>query len=124
MRVQLQMPRCDECAKSPVGSAENSCTSGVRSAYESFISRHDLTAKYFVQQVRLASAALLDHDEKPDIAVQTTEELVASAAIVAGFSRLLAEKLLLLDGKDLSNGGSHRIARRIPNLSMPENELT
>lgn len=65
--------RCDECAKSPVGSAENSCTSGVRSAYESFISRHDLTAKYFVQQVRLASAALLDHDEKPDIAVQTTE---------------------------------------------------
>lgn len=49
---------------------------------------------------------LLDHDEKPDIAVQTTEELVASAAIVAGFSRLLAEKLLLLDGKDLSNGGS------------------
>ena len=98
--------RCDECAKSPVGSAENSCTSGVRSAYESFISRHDLTAKYFVQQVRLASAALLDHDEKPDIAVQTTEELVASAAIVAGFSRLLAEKLLLLDGKDLSNGGS------------------
>ena len=76
------------------------------SAYESFISRHDLTAKYFVQQVRLASAALLDHDEKPDIAVQTTEELVASAAIVAGFSRLLAEKLLLLDGKDLSNGGS------------------
>ena len=70
----------------------------MRSAYESFISRHDLTAKYFVQQVRLASAALLDHDEKPDIAVQTTEELVASAAIVAGFS--------LLDGKDLSNGGS------------------
>lgn len=98
--------RCDECAKSPVGSAENSCTSGVRSAYESFISRHDLTAKYFVQQVRLASAALLDHDEKPDIAVQTTEELVASAAIVAGLSRLLAEKLLLLDGRDLSNGGS------------------
>lgn len=37
--------RCDECAKSPVGSAESSCTSGVRSAYESFISRHDLTAK-------------------------------------------------------------------------------
>ena len=59
--------RCDECAKSPVGSAENSCTSGVRSAYESFISRHDLTAKYFVQQVRLASAALLDHDEKRGI---------------------------------------------------------
>lgn len=57
-------------------------------------------------RLRLASAALLDHDEKPDIAVQTTEELVASAAIVAGFSRLLAEKLLLLDGKDLSNGGS------------------
>ena len=44
--------------------------------------------------------------QKSSDAVQTTEELIASAAIVAGFSRLLAEKLLLLDGRDLSNGGS------------------
>lgn len=102
--------RCDECDKSPLNSVESSCTLRVHNAYDSFIIRHDLTAKYFVQQVRLASAALLDHDEKPDIAVQTTEELITSAAIVAGFSRLLAEKLLLLDGKDLSDGGSIEIA--------------
>lgn len=103
------MPRCDECAKSPVGSAENSCTSGVRSAYESFISRHDLTAKYFVQQVRLASAALLDHDEKPDIAVQTTEELVASAAIVAGFSPFACRKAAAFGRKGSFKRRKHRL---------------
>jgi len=27
-------------------------------------------------------------------------------AVISGFARLLAEKLLLLEGKDLTNGGS------------------
>ena len=65
----------------------------VRRAYDSFVQRHALSARFFVDQVR----------------VVTTEELIPSAAIVAGFSRLLAEKLLLLDGKDLETGGSIEI---------------
>ena len=35
-----------------------------------------------------------------------TEELIASTAIVGGFARLLAEKLLLLEGCTLETGGS------------------
>ena len=63
-------------------------------------------ANYFVQQVRLSAAAILDHQDRTELAVSNTSELIASAAIVGGFSRLLAEKLLLLEGHDLSNGGS------------------
>ena len=70
--------RCDECAKSPVGSAENSCTSGVRSAYESFI--------------RAFRVCL------PKSCCFWTEKIFQTAEA--------------------------SIARRIPNLSMPENELT
>ena len=38
--------------------------------------------------------------------MENTEDLIASTAIVGGFARLLAEKLLLLDGCTLENGGS------------------
>ena len=74
--------------------------------YESYVQRHRYTANYFVQQVRLSAAAILDHQDRTELAVSNTSELIASAAIVGGFSRLLAEKLLLLEGHDLSNGGS------------------
>lgn len=71
--------------------------------------RHALSARFFVDQVRVVSSAILDHADTTEMAVNTTEELITSAAIVAGFSRLLAEKLLLLDGKDLETGGSIEI---------------
>lgn len=81
----------------------------VRRAYDSFVQRHALSARFFVDQVRVVSSAILDHADTTEMAVNTTEELITSAAIVAGFSRLLAEKLLLLDGKDLETGGSIEI---------------
>ena len=34
------------------------------------------------------------------------EDLIASAAVIGGFSRLLAEKLLLLQGHTVEDGGS------------------
>ena len=36
----------------------------VKEIYESFAKRHNLAAQYFVEQVRLAAASILDHDEK------------------------------------------------------------
>ena len=56
--------------------------------------------------MRSAAALLLKHDEVPEFAVETTEDLIASTAVVGGFARLLAEKLLLLEGCTLENGGS------------------
>ena len=41
--------------------------------------------------------------------MESTEDLIASTAIVGGFSRLLAEKLLLLEGCTLETGGSIEI---------------
>ena len=34
------------------------------------------------------------------------EDIIATAAIIGGFSRLLAEKLLLLEGHTVEDGGS------------------
>jgi len=77
----------------------------VARVYTAYVARHRLWAQYFIDQVKLTAAAMLDHDVVTELAVQDTPELIASAAILSGFSRLFAEKLLLLDGKTLADGG-------------------
>ena len=81
----------------------------VRRAYSSFAQRHSLCAQYFVDQVKLSAAAMLEPDMVTELAVQDTTELIASAAILSGLSRLFAEKLLLLKDKTLETGGSIEI---------------
>ena len=81
----------------------------VKSAYTSFALRHTLCARYFVDQVKLSAAAMLDHEMVTELAVKDTTELIASAAILSGLSKLFAEKLLLLEGKTLETGGSIEI---------------
>ena len=71
----------------------------VRPVYEAYAQRHNLCAGYFVEQVRMGAAAILDHAETGEMTAEKTEDLIASTAILAGFSRLLSEKLLLLEGK-------------------------
>jgi hypothetical protein len=78
----------------------------VRPVYEAYVRRHRESARIFVRQVRAASANILKHPDAGEDAVENTEDLIASTAIVGGFARLLAEKLLLLDGCTLENGGS------------------
>ena len=78
----------------------------VRPVYEAYVRRHRESARFFVRQVRSASANILKHPDAGEDAVENTEDLIASTAIVGGFARLLAEKLLLLDGCTLENGGS------------------
>lgn len=80
-----------------------------RAMYTAFTQRHRLCAEFFVEQVRLAAAVMLGHEEVSEIAAHDTQELIVSAAILSGLSKLFAEKLLLLDGKTLEDGGSVEI---------------
>ena len=81
----------------------------VQQAYRSFALRHRLCTQYFIDQVKLSAAAMLDPEMVTELAVQDTTELIASAAILSGLSRLFAEKLLLLKDKTLETGGSIEI---------------
>ena len=65
----------------------------VRPVYEAYVRRHRESARFFVRQVRAASASILKHPDAGEDAVENTEDLIASTAIVGGFARLLAEKL-------------------------------
>ena len=78
----------------------------VRRIYTAFVRRQRLCAQYFIDQVKLTAAAMLDEEVSSELAVTDPSELVISAAILSGFTRLLAEKLLLLEGKTLADGGS------------------
>lgn len=89
----------------PMGLSEEE----VRDTYESFVLRHRMSVAYFVEQVRIAAARILEHEDITRLAVEDTHQLIASAAIISGFSRLMAEKLLLLDGRTLEDGGSTEI---------------
>lgn len=86
----------------PVGLSEDE----VREFYTLYAARHALSAAFFVEQVRGVAGPILDHDDATPFSTARTEELIVSSAMIGGFSRLLAEKLMLLSGKDLSNGGS------------------
>lgn len=78
----------------------------VREFYNSYVERHAMSAAFFVEQVRGVAGPILDHEEASPFSTANTEELIISSAIIGGLSRLLAEKLMLLSNKDLSNGGS------------------
>ena len=49
--------------------------------------------------MREVAAGILDHAEQTEISTSDTVDLITTSAVVSGFSRLLAEKLLLLNGK-------------------------
>lgn len=79
----------------------------VRRVYSAYAERHRKSAAFFTEQVRRVAGPILDHEgNDPEYSTGQTEELIISSAVIGGFARLLAEKLMLLEGKDLSNGGS------------------
>ncbi len=85
--------------------------SEVERIYGNYSDRHRSTIQYFLKQIRLVAGPILDHAIIEE-SVKDTEDLITMCTIYAGFSKLMAEKLLLLDGKDLSNGGSIEIRKR------------
>ena len=76
----------------------------MRSIYETYAERHRMSAEFFVQQVRRAAGSILDHEDTDELAAEETSELIAMTAIASGFAQLLAQKLLLLEGKTLEDG--------------------
>lgn len=71
--------------------------------YKSYVCRHRGAARYFIGQARLIASGIMGGDVKNYMSTSNTEELIVTSAIVSGFSRLLAEKLLLLNGKTSEN---------------------
>lgn len=67
--------------------------------YTAFAKRHRASSLFFIEMVREVAAGILDHTEQKEISTDDTVDLITTSAVVSGFSRLLAEKLLLLDGK-------------------------
>lgn len=65
--------------------------------YNAFVHRHRLCADYFIEQVRMVAALPLGYQTDSPYALQDAQELIAASVITAGFTRLLAEKLLLLE---------------------------
>lgn len=78
----------------PMGLDEES----VRVIYTDYVERHAMAVQNFTNQIRIVAGPILNHEDNEEISTEHTEDLITFSAISAGFSRLLAEKLLLLDG--------------------------
>lgn len=83
----------------------------VKRAYAAFVLRHQRCEKYFIEQVRLTAAAMFDREVTTELNVRDTPEMIVSAAILSGFTNLFAEKLVLLEGKTLADGGSIEVRK-------------
>lgn len=84
----------------PLGLSEEE----VKDIYSTYALRHKLTANYFIEQVRAVAGPILNHEmKKPEIAVDDTGDLIIVSAVISALSRLLAEKLLLLEGKTMED---------------------
>lgn len=89
----------------------NITDSEVKAIYDQYVERHAITVKYYLEQTRLVAGPILDHDLIISQSVDTTQDLITTYAIYSGLTKLLAEKLLLLEGKDVSNGGNLKIGK-------------
>lgn len=83
-----------------------------REAYDTYVRRHQLASQFFVHQTRLMAGGILDHEQNSVFSTDDTGELIEATAIISGFSRLLAEKLLLLEGRTLEDGGDIALSSR------------
>ena len=75
----------------------------VHELYDTYVQRHHFAAAYFIDQVRIFAAKILDHEEITPAAVDDPRDLISNCAIISGFSKLLADKLLPLDGLTLED---------------------
>ena len=76
----------------------------VKKIYNAYVERHRASALYFIDQVRVAAAKIVGREPHEELSVDNTVDLISATAIVGGFARLLAEKLLLLEGHKLEDG--------------------
>lgn len=75
----------------------------LKNQYTHYADMHRKAAKVFMDEVRIAAGPILHHENVDDpLCSERTEDIIALTAIESGFCRLLAEKLLLLDNRRLS----------------------
>ena len=67
----------------------------VERVYSTYARRHRMTAEYFIDQMRIAAQPILNDKEHDG---SLTGDIIFTTAILGGFTRLIAEKLILLDG--------------------------
>lgn len=84
----------------------------LQEVYTSYVERHRMMALFFIEEVRSIASPILDHETIAEVGVTDTNDLIISCAILSGFTKLLAEKLLLLEGKDLTNGGTVEVKQK------------
>ncbi len=71
--------------------------------YSAYVIRHRIACEYFGEQVKIIAGGILSHQpEKPtEVTTDDTGDLIIMSAVISGLSRLMAEKLLLLEGQDM-----------------------
>ena len=67
--------------------------------YAAHTERYRKATQYFTDQLMLVAAPILGLESSVALAVEHPEDMIATSAIIGGLSRLLAEKLLLLEGQ-------------------------
>lgn len=73
----------------------------VRDVYTAFARRHKEASLYFIKEVRMAAADVLHPGGlTAEEASARVEDLIVGSALTSGFARLMAEKLLALDGEE------------------------
>ena len=78
----------------------------VRRIYESYVKTHHEVCLAFIQLVRNGADNVL---HGPDAQSEDVERVVYSAAIVSGFSKLLTEKMVHLEGETLDSQPESKI---------------
>ena len=74
--------------------------------YNSFVKRHMVASKYFIDRVKEIDGKILGKEEVNELQVEDTLDLIFFSTGISTYSKILAEKLILLDGKNIENGGS------------------
>lgn len=98
--------------------AKEAPESDMEAFYRMYAARHQVVSEYFVDQVKSAAGPILDHMQRSDMAVENVSDLIIASAMVGGLTHLLAEKLLLLDGKsNEAEEAASLVAAIVPELA-------
>ena len=81
----------------------------VRKVYTAFARRTPWRRGISQDRCKAWPAPILGRKAECSLATEDTNEIIATSAILSCFSRLLAEKLILLDGRTLADGDSIEI---------------
>ncbi len=96
----------------------NASTEEIRILYSEFVDIHMREVKYFSEQLKVISKPLVSEDPEAEIGAKSVETLIIYISLISCFSKILAHKLLMLDGRKLTEGES--IDLRFPEEDPPE----